>query len=95
MRALLLLAVVLVAGFGCVKAATPYDSKQCTEDADCELVTPCCACCQEVAMTRVDAQLEHDRCTQVECRTECVSSDCVPTNHKAACRAGACTAVPQ
>jgi hypothetical protein len=90
--ALLSLAVVAAA---CTRPTTQFNSQACAEDADCELVNPCCACCQEVPMTRVDAQTERDRCTTVECRNECVSDDCPASGRKAACVNGSCASVPR
>jgi hypothetical protein len=92
-----LVLLTLTAGLlalGCTRPTTRFNSQACAVDDECELVNPCCACCQELPMTKVDAQTERDRCTTVECRTECASDQCVPTNHRAACRDGQCVAVP-
>jgi hypothetical protein len=87
--------VLLLVVLGCTRPTTQFKSEACVEDADCELVNPCCACCQEVPMTRVDAQTERDRCTTVECRNECVSAPCGESNRRAACVNGSCSAVPR
>lgn len=92
MTRVLMLVVVSMVVTACVPRTTAYKSEACAEDADCALVVPCCACCQEVPMTLVDAQTERDRCTMVECRTEC-ESECAPSTKKAACVNGQCTAV--
>lgn len=88
----LLLAAVAVTS--CVPRTAQYKSEACVADEDCELMVPCCACCKEVPMTRVDAQTERDRCTTVECRTEC-EAECPPSNRKAACVNGECSTVPR
>lgn len=92
LAALLLLSIAVTS---CVPRTTAYKSEACAEDADCALVNPCCACCQEVPMTLVDAHTERDRCTTVECRNECVSDQCGPSNNRAACVNGQCSAVPK
>lgn len=90
-----LLALLSLAVLGaCTRPTTQFKSEACVADEDCELVVPCCACCKEVPMTRVDAQTERDRCTTVECRTEC-EAECPPSNRKAACVNGECSAVPR
>ncbi|MFT3711283.1 MAG: hypothetical protein QM817_26935 [Archangium sp.] len=93
-RALLVVALAFAA-VGCTRPTTQFNSQACAEDTDCELMVPCCACCQEVPMTRVDAQTERDRCTTVECRNECGERECVESNKRAACVNGSCTAVPR
>lgn len=77
---------------GCSRPVMRYDSANCEVDADCAVVTPCCSCCAEVAMTVVDAQTEHDRCSAIDCRTDCSIVSCerqAPT--RAVCAGGHCT----
>ena len=80
----------------CPRVVPHFESGNCEADADCALVLPCCACCQEVAMSVIDAQTERDRCGSVQCRTECSTVDCSPgPEAKAACQNAHCTRVEQ
>ena len=52
MKVFTLFAFLLV---GCSLPVMRADSATCEVDADCTVVTPCCSCCAEVAMTVVVA----------------------------------------
>jgi hypothetical protein len=89
MKVFTLFAFLLV---GCSLPVMRADSATCEVDADCTVVTPCCSCCAEVAMTVIDARTEVDRCPAIECRTDCSIVSCerqAPT--RAVCAGGHCT----
>ena len=72
-----------------------FDSGMCETDDDCTIVTPCCSCCAEQAMTKVDAHVEADRCSTLECVQDCSVANCsrsAPT--RAACVNAHCELVP-
>ena len=74
-------------------ASKSLDARECTLDADCELVERCCSCCGPVAMNHADAKAMRERCAVVDCSGDCSTAICdqlKPT--RATCRSGTCVA---
>lgn len=73
-------------------AETPAEEMpppECGSDADCEVVTPCCACPPAPqAMTHAEAEATRERCTRVRCAACALPAP--PGDPTAACEAGQC-----
>ncbi|MFK7986313.1 MAG: hypothetical protein AB8I08_09805 [Sandaracinaceae bacterium] len=77
----------------CVAEPAPLDTTACRTDADCEMITPCCACpLDPVAMNRTAAAAVREECTMIDCSV-CEAPPSARPPETARCQSSICVAV--